>query len=110
MASDGGRNGAANAGVDFVKNQCRHLADFARHDLDRQSNPRKLAAGRHAREGSERLLRMARNAELDVFKSIARRRCFGYERDFEPPSGHGEILHRFGDTMRELVGGKAAFG
>ena len=40
LASDRGRNGAADAGVDLVENQRRHLADFARHDLDRQSNSR----------------------------------------------------------------------
>ena len=53
---------------------------------------------------------MTRHAQLDMFEPIARRRCFGYERHLEPPAGHGEILHRFGDAMRELVGGKAPFG
>ena len=53
---------------------------------------------------------MTRHAELDMFEPIARRRCFRYEHDLEPSTGHREILHRFGDAMRELVRRKAAFG
>src|SRR5438105_3469189 len=73
LAPDSGRNGAANAGVDFVENQCRYLADFARHHLDRQGNSRKLSAGRHAGQWTEGLFRMACDAELDVFEPMTRR-------------------------------------
>ena len=42
------------------------VVDFARHDGDRQREARQLAARRDPRERAERLLRVARDAKLDL--------------------------------------------
>ena len=44
LAADGRSDGAADAGIDFVEYQRRHVADFARDDLYGQCNPRQFAA------------------------------------------------------------------
>ena len=49
-SADGRRHGAADAGVHFVEHERRDVADFARHDLDRERDARQLAAGRDARQ------------------------------------------------------------
>src|SRR4030095_275858 len=73
-AADGRSDGAPNAGVHFVEDERRHLAHFARDNLDRKRDARQLAARRHFGERPERLLRMARDAELYLFTAVACRR------------------------------------
>ena len=60
------RDGAADADVDLVEDQRRHLADFGEHDLDREREARQLAAGRDARDRAQRLLRMGRDLNSTV--------------------------------------------
>ena len=60
-----------------------------------------------ARAG-RRLLRMARDAELDLLQPVARAVGQRHERDLEPAAGHRELLHRRRDAVRELVRGEPA--
>ena len=92
--ADGRGDGAADARVDFVEDQRGHVAHFARHDLDRERDARQLAARGDARERTERLLRMARDAELDVLEAVARRRRRAAPARLEAAAGHRELLHR----------------
>ncbi len=99
---------AADAGVDLVEDERRHFADLAGRDLDGERDPRQLAAGGDPGQRTERLLGVARHAELDLLGSVARRRRHGLESDFEPPAGHREVLHCLGYPRLELVRGELA--
>ena len=62
------------------------------------------------RQRPERLLRMGRDAELDLLDAEARRLGERLQRDFEAAAGHRQLLHHRGDPLPELVRRQLALG
>ena len=110
QASHGRRNRAADADVNFVEDQRRHLADIGEHDLDRERQAGKLAAGSDARNGSERLLGVGGNLKLDGFHAEARAVADRGQRDLESTAGHRQLFHRRTHAMGKLRGRELALG
>ena len=108
-AADGRRDCAADAGVDFVEDQCRQLANFGQHDLDRQSKTRQLTTGRDAGERPQRLLGVGGNLQLDSLETETGRFGNGDQGNLDPATGHRQPLHHRTYAMSELRRGKLAF-
>ena len=66
------RGGAADAAVDLVEHQARRRALLGEHDLERQHQPRELAARGDARERPGLLAGVGRDLEGDPLGALAR--------------------------------------
>src|SRR5258708_28524641 len=80
---------AADAGVHLIEDEHRRLVLRREHDLEREHDPRELAAGRHPLERPERLAGIRGDAEGDAV-GAARVGLQRLERDGEPAAPQAE--------------------
>ncbi|HSW32408.1 MAG TPA: hypothetical protein VLH36_02220, partial [Steroidobacteraceae bacterium] len=72
LATDHFRHGATDAGVDLVENQAGQVCRVQRRYLQRETDARQLATGRHPGQWSRRLPGVGADEELDVVAAVLR--------------------------------------
>ena len=72
--ADGVGDRAADAGVDLVEHQRRRRAAIGQHDLEREQEARKLAAGRDLHHRPRPRAGIGLHPELDAIESVRTRR------------------------------------
>ena len=100
---------AADAGVDLVEHERRHVVEPREDGLERQHHAGQLAARRHPRQRTRLVAHVERDAELHVLGAVGADLRARRERHVEVAVGHAEIGEHLVHRARETGGRRRAF-